>query len=307
MTKRTNDSIFKYSSANNIDHIFSSSDTATLKFSLPADFNDPFELFLTLDFNRDPDELAFYLDIIGGKLLQLPTTCFSVSPVVTPMWAHYAQNSQGFVIEFSEGKLADAFPDALFRNVNYSDVPTVDLSGLLVRAHRIMKFRYNKWLTDAIFSSAYFTKTDCWSYEQERRMVIDDKFVRSAGSLLLMDVPRDTIRSIICGPKASTDTADKLKEIAADIGCQYYELRMGRSSATPFFVDTSGNPFAFCEAGIVRSAYYCRECREPTGERVETCSWCMIDDDARQRAAQSNSFRLLDRLGLLESYIKNSP
>lgn len=307
MSKLTSGSIFKYSSANNIDHIFSVAEKATLKFSLPADFNDPFELFLTLDFNRDPDELAFYLDLIGGELLQLPTTCFSVSPVVTPMWAHYAQNSQGFVIEFSESKLADAFPNANFRSVQYSDVPTMDLSELLARAYHIMKFRYNKWLIDAIFVSAYFTKTVCWSYEQERRMVIDHEAVRAAGNLLLLDVPGDTIRSIICGPKASPEVAEKLKQIAGDIGCQYYDLRMGRSSAIPYMIDKSGNPFVFTKSGISQCDYHCQECNEPTGEGVETCSWCLIDDGARYRAAQNNSFRLLDRLGLLESYIKSCP
>lgn len=108
--------LYKYASPNNITHIFSELDKATVKFSLPMEFNDPFELFLTIDFNRNPEELAFYLDLIGDGM-QFPTTCFSTSPVVVPMWAHYAQNSQGFVIEFSENKLKGAYPDARFGNV----------------------------------------------------------------------------------------------------------------------------------------------------------------------------------------------
>lgn len=93
--------IYKYVSPGNVDNVFSHPGKATLKFSLPSEFNDPYELFLTIDFNRDPEELAFYLDLIGENL-QFPTTCFSLSPNVVPMWAHYAQNHQGLVIEFSE-------------------------------------------------------------------------------------------------------------------------------------------------------------------------------------------------------------
>jgi hypothetical protein len=42
-----------------------SHDGATLKFSLPSEFNDPFELFLTVDHNSPPATLAFYDEVIG--------------------------------------------------------------------------------------------------------------------------------------------------------------------------------------------------------------------------------------------------
>ena len=96
--------IYKYIGPEHIDKVFHSSDVVTLKCSLPKEFNDPYELFLTIDFNERPDALAYYADAIG-ELPQLPTTCFSRSPVVIPMWAHYAQNHQGFAVEFSEDGL----------------------------------------------------------------------------------------------------------------------------------------------------------------------------------------------------------
>lgn len=74
---------------------------ATLKFSLPREFNDPFELFLTVDHNSSPATLAFYEEVMG-EILDMPTTCFSSNPDVVPMWAHYGQNGQGFVIEVDE-------------------------------------------------------------------------------------------------------------------------------------------------------------------------------------------------------------
>ncbi|NKN15515.1 DUF2971 domain-containing protein [Rhizobium laguerreae] len=296
--------VYKYVSPNNIAHIFSDPEKATVKFSLPADFNDPFELFLTIDFNRDPDELAFYLDLISDGL-QFPTTCFSTSPIVVPMWAHYAQNSQGFVIEFSEAKLREAFPDARFGNVSYSDVPKRDLSELLMRAHQIKKFRYVMWLRQAIFDSAYFTKTLCWSYELERRMIVEHEATRVAGDMMLLDIPREAVSAIICGPRASPETAASLNQIATDIGCNFFSLRMGKSSATPYMVDQRGMPFVAGNDEIREAEFQCKECREPTSEGVHRCSWCEIDDDTRQRAAGNNSFRLLQHLGLLEDYIRD--
>lgn len=304
MGEESNKYLYKYASSNNIKYIFADPDCSTIKFSLPADFNDPFELFLTIDFNRGADELAFYLDLIGDGL-QFPTTCFSTSPIVVPMWAHYADNSQGFVIEFSETKLMEAFPDARFGNVKYSDVPTKDLSELLARAHQIKKFRYVMWLRQAIFDSAYFTKMLCWSYELERRMIVDREATRVMDEMMLVDIPREAVTAIICGPKASAETAVNLKQIASDVGCRYFELRMGKSSAIPYMIDEHGSPFVTVNDEIREAEFHCEECREPTNDAIRRCSWCEIDDDARERAAGNNSFRLLARLGLLDEYIRN--
>lgn len=306
MREETKPRIYKYCSPRIVDNVFSIDGKAALKFSMPNEFNDPYELFLTIDFNRDPEELAFYLDLIGDNL-QYPTTCFSLSPSVVPMWAHYAENHRGFVIEFSEEKLAREFEKSRFGSVTYSDSPAHDLSELLMKAHQIRKFRHNLWLIEAVLSAGYFTKTQCWSYEQERRMIVEQSMTRSVGDIMLLDVPRDAITGIVCGAKATDETKAKLKDIADGIGCNYLELRVGRSSATPYMVDNAGNPFHFGAGKIDPTQFYCEECQEPTTEGVFRCSWCSIDDEARYQAAMSNSFRILDRHGLLDDYLRNAP
>jgi hypothetical protein len=87
-----------------LDVAFEKEDYCGFKFSFPKDYNDPYELFLTINFEDDPEVIAFYNEIVR-EIHQLPTTCFSNSPIVTPMWAHYAHNSKGFVIEIDEDKL----------------------------------------------------------------------------------------------------------------------------------------------------------------------------------------------------------
>jgi hypothetical protein len=294
--------IYKYIGPEHIDKVFHSSDAITLKCSLPKEFNDPYELFLTIDFNERPDALAYYADAIG-ELPQLPTTCFSRSPVVIPMWAHYAQNLQGFAVEFPEDALVKAFPESHLGDVSYSDTPRQDLCEILYRAYEIGKPRYTYFLRRGVFNAAYFTKASCWSYEQERRMIASEADTRQVGPLTLLDAPNDCITSIICGPRASEQTKLALIKKAEEIDCRYFELRIGKSSATPYFVDTDGEPFSFDLTEIAPSHQHCEACKEPIALAAEQCSWCQINDELRQHVASRNPFRILDHYGLLESYV----
>jgi hypothetical protein len=297
--------IYKYIGPEHIDKVFDSSHAVTLKCSLPKEFNDPYELFLTIDFNERPDALAYYADAIG-ELPQRPTTCFSRSPAVIPMWAHYAENHQGFAIEFSEEGLAKAFPESGLGDVTYSDTPTEDLSDMLYRAYVIGKPRYTYFLQRGVFSAAYFTKTSCWSYEQECRLIVPESDTRKAGPLFLLDVPNECVTSIICGPRAPDQIKLALIEKAQEIGSRYFELRIGKSSATPYFVDTDGQSFLFDLTEMAPSLQHCETCKEPIAVAAEQCSWCQIDDELRRHVASRNPFRILDHLGLLESYIEGA-
>lgn len=299
MTKR----LYKYIGSGNIPRVFSSKENITLKCSMPKDFNDPYELFLSTDFNIDPELLAAYAEAIG-ELPQLPTTCFSTSPVVVPMWAHYAENHQGFVVEFSEEEIERALPSSRIGSVRYSDEPLDDFSDLIARVVHIAKPRYTYFLQSAIFSAAYFTKMSCWSYEQERRLIVPLSVVREPDHLMLLDLPAAAVTNIICGARASSETKTQLRQISNELSCGYYELRIGRSSAIPFLARDDHGPSAFNGSGIAASTFSCQECLEPLMSQQERCSWCQIDDDMRAYAASRKAFRILDHYGALEGYIR---
>lgn len=74
------------------------------------------------------------------------------------MWAHYAKNHEGFVIEFDEEILKKHFKDYRFDNVIYKDTKDEELEELLARAHVIRKPRYTHMLHRRLFFVAYFTK-----------------------------------------------------------------------------------------------------------------------------------------------------
>lgn len=125
--------IYKYFSHNVLDLVFSREGHCGIKCSLPKDYNDPFELFLGADLNVGPEGLATYRELIY-ELPQYASTCLSKSPVVAPMWAHYAQNHSGFVIEFDVEAIKEAFPDLAIKDVSYRDEPDDSIATSLARA-----------------------------------------------------------------------------------------------------------------------------------------------------------------------------
>lgn len=294
--------LYKYLAADLVDTIFTKDNEVTIKFSKPKDFNDPYELFLATDFGGDPEMLACYAEAID-ELPQYPTTCFSRSPILIPMWAHYAYNHNGFVIEFSEEALLEVFPESHFNNVAYQDGPAHDFSDLVARILHIKKPRYTYFLQRAVVSAAYFTKSTCWAYEQERRMVVRDKDVRLSGDLMLMNIPGTCVSSIICGARATHETKISLNEVAQRYSAKFYELRIGKNSAVPYLIDSIGRAHSFIDTEIVPSKNSCASCSEPIEENEENCAWCQITDEIKREAAMTNAYRIIDHYGGLEEYI----
>ncbi|WP_091035216.1 DUF2971 domain-containing protein [Microbacterium oxydans] len=282
-----------------------SHDGATLKFSLPREFNDPFELFLTVDRNSSPDTLAFYEEVIG-EIAGMPTTCFSSHPDVVPMWAHYGQNGRGFVLEVDEDLLsADLRDDGVIEDVTYRDSSPDELAGLLARAQFRQKPRDIYFLRNGVYNAAYFTKATCWSYEKERRLVLNGATdLLQAGGVSVLPIPRQFVTAVILGSNVDTDTESKLRSYAAEIGCKVYKCRIGRSSITPYFTNSDGSTCVFAGGAISEAENSCQSCGEPM-EDGDSCSWCRIQEADRHDAAASNSWRLIASAGLLQDYINS--
>jgi hypothetical protein len=278
-------------------------DGAVFKCSYPKDFNDPYELFLTINFKERPDALAFYQEVIGA-LPQLPTTCFSNSPSVTPMWAHYGKNLEGIVVQLDEECLSKHFPDSGFGDVDYEDGPPDGLTDLLYRAFVIGKPRYTYLLRQGVFSAAYYTKHKCWEYEQERRMICSESEIELRDGVLLMHIPRSCITALIVGPRANQQNRDFIERYAEGTACAYFMMQIGRSSSEPYFLDSSGTSYAFKDGQITACANRCKECKEPIDDST-LCSWCAISDDHREAAAATNPYRMLAHAGILGDYIKS--
>jgi hypothetical protein len=208
--------VYKYFSSEVLELVFNRDGFCGLKCSLPKDYNDPFELFLSVDLNVSAECMATYREIVN-ELPQLPTTCFSKSPIVPPMWAHYGQNHSGFVLEFNVQGLRDCFENIRLADVNYRDTPDPMLKTHLEHATGTRKPRHAVQLISAAMSAGYFSKYTEWSYEQESRLVAPTEYVENIAGNDILFVPSSCVTKMIVGQNFPTDKADTASKIAAGV------------------------------------------------------------------------------------------
>ncbi|MBY3123216.1 DUF2971 domain-containing protein [Rhizobium laguerreae] len=298
--------LFKYFSAESIEHVFIRDEHVGIKCSLPQDYNDPFELFLGVDLDQETELLATYREVVEEIPAQL-TTCFSKSPVVAPMWAHYANNHSGYVIGFDVVQFQELFPEILIHDITYADRPSETLVGFTQMAAQRKKPRDAAHLRNAVRFHGYFTKYLEWSYEQEARAVNFEEYVEDVNGYKILYVPKQCIAAIISGAKSSLQTRQTLTEAASELDAQFYNERIGRSFPTPYLVPDGGNPSVFSSGEIGDAVGICRECSEPLRVAGDLCPWCSINESHQLAAAAGNPFRILDSYGLLDEYLEKFP
>lgn len=296
--------IYKYIGSDVLEMVFSKEDFCGFKFSYPENYNDPYELFLTINFENDKEIAAFYNEVVQ-KIQQYPTTCFSRSPIVTPMWAHYAHSSRGYVIEIDENSLKECFPEAVINDVVYQDSPRSELESTFAYAFRRGKPRDLMFLLYGVQNAAYFTKNSCWQYELERRLVVSDDDVVHVNNNMIFYIPIHCVSAIIAGPKTKNDDRVKAIGIASKNNCRYFEVCIGRSSSDPYLLDEAKNTFIFDGSDIVKSTHACPICKEPISKDQSACLWCSIDEVDKFKAASKNVLRMMSERGDLDRYIQD--
>lgn len=298
--------IFKYFSGINLGHAFARDGHVGIKCSYPQDYNDPYELFLGIDLDQGSELLATYSEVVQEVPSQL-TTCFSKSPVVAPMWAHYADNHRGFVIGFDVAQFQDAFPHLLVREVFYLERPSEDLVRFTEMAAHRRKPRDAMFLRNAVTYHSYFSKYQEWSYEQEVRAVNFEDYIEDVKGDQILYVPKQCVATVVPRAKAADSMKTALSEVAAKLGADFYDEKIGRSFPRPYLVASTGTASVFAEGTIAAPEGTCEECSEPIKSNGTRCAWCSINDAERLNAAQNNPLRMMDNHGLLEKYLDSFP
>ena len=295
-------SLYKYVDPRFLDRALTDDGKVCLKFEHPKNYNDPLELFLTLRGQEsEPFVIAYYKTILG-EIPQLPTTFFSKRPDVIPMWAHYAKEHTGFALEINEEALCDNISIGYIEDVEYVDESGIAEWGSINFAATTKKPRHTHFVQTAAFKNAYFTKNRCWTYELERRLVIDPGMFPDE-KIMVLQLPPECLRGIIAGISTNDVQREKLRFVAKEFACSYYEMRIGRSSCIPYFSDEEGNSYVFDKSEIKKADHVCRGCYEPFDDcEIKYCQWCTIDDSDVKEAWQSNPFTLIDHLGLREKF-----
>lgn len=205
-----------------------------LWFSNPEDFNDPFDCNLQFDFENTPEEIEAFCKEINempenahrrmneGQLRarinelisnpeifikndldqnieetkKLGICCFSESDRNLLMWSHYADKHQGVCLTFDANCNKDLFLAYPFC-VEY-----------------LTKFPKINWIKDRgkfkLRRFAFATKSSEWSYEEEVRIIRDDRNAPYRGKVKFK---KEALREIKFGNKSTTDDRNIVKSV----------------------------------------------------------------------------------------------
>jgi len=125
--------------------------------SAPNSFNDPFDCSLqliNLDYKNQKNFNKKSVDRFRERLEEIGVCCFSRTNDSILMWAHYANSHRGFCCEFTSD------------DNNSEGLHPLDVCY----ANNFKKLDFHFNADDAIANMIY-TKSDCWSYEEELRIL----------------------------------------------------------------------------------------------------------------------------------------
>lgn len=154
-------------------------------------------------------------DAYRARFGRIGIACFTPNWNCPPMWAHYAQNWQGFLLEYQVNSIELATSGDV--NVSFAWVRYVER----VEQSTLSEFLFSPYETAKRYLS---TKSLPWSYEQEWRLV---NFARANSNVPLpagMDLTK-----IIVGPKSSGDQTRCLVDKAKNWNVAIERLHIGRN------------------------------------------------------------------------------
>ena len=158
----------------------------------------------------------------GRKWAETPkpfgVACFTVKPDNLLMWSHYADKHQGFCLEFDTGKDPFINRREWIYSVNYSDLyPRLSLRDIFPEP------------PPTIYSamSILTTKSTCWSYEQEWRLL------DMQGDHRLEYEPK-ALTSVYFGWKMSQQDRELVEQALAEGGFTGTKYQMRQSKKREF-------------------------------------------------------------------------
>lgn len=219
-------SLYKYVTATTLDYILNGS----IRFTQPGGFNDPFELALEV-FNpnhNEGDRVQLRFDVLSQESLidsyrlesnfqhencndifsrelisnlnkEIGILCLSKNADSHLMWAHYADEYSGAVIEFDENH--EYFSG--LTEVRYEkDRPIIHMDYFLKN--------------ETIPISNLCIKSDIWDYEKEYRLIRSlrdckkNKAKAKQFDIYTNDIPLDAIKAVTLGERCSLESARKI-------------------------------------------------------------------------------------------------
>lgn len=200
--------------------------------SSPEELNDPFEMkVLTLDTKRiakDGGDVDLYQRILDLFTKKIQLCCFSNSSRKRlPLWAHYANNHQGFCIEYGIKNKDPLFPVRYSSQRIISRTIVTNLCNAFLNGYQSNKKLDSEfWHYYQILFLTFCTKSSDWQYEHEFRFIDSNRKPNSPGELLPLFSSGLTISKIFLGIKCSAQNEKELVRIGKILNIPVYKMRI---------------------------------------------------------------------------------
>jgi hypothetical protein len=159
------------------------------------------------------------LELIVQHLNTLGIFSLSEVPDDLLMWAHYAANHTGFVLEFDDGhawfwaQRPQGDDCGVLKKVSYADEPS------------------SRYLAELKAHEVFYTKGTKWEYEREWRIIrpLAESSMSPSEGVFLFDVPAPAITGVIAGLRTSSESLQELQKVHQS-NHRLTHLRIGRIS-----------------------------------------------------------------------------
>lgn len=155
------------------------------------------------------------------------------------MWAHYANEHKGFLIEFSSDFMEDT------HGITHEEIKPVSYSNF--RPTLLFEEVESKIM------APFYIKGDSWFYENEWRIVLpltSCHIVKEDG-IHLFKFNRKSIISVVCGCKMSQENKTKIRKIMKDpdlCNSTYYEAKLDNEHTTVIIDSYFGDNYEWSNA-----------------------------------------------------------
>ncbi len=244
--------IFKYIDIEGGEEMLKNS---TLLFNNSRNFNDPFDCYTELiDFSgitneylskthknkypyvkrqqrreylrsltiKEKEEISEHLknQALNNKILNYGISCFSKKEDNILMWSHYSKNHEGLCVGFNLEKLFK-----YIKSLNYS------INAPIFQINYVDEFNATNFFSnqkDALFN-LFSTKSKCWEYEKEIRIMLTPIDFNKEGKFLL-NFSNHIIDEIIIGTNCDFN---KINNIVKNYpNAKIYKMEMSKNSFT---------------------------------------------------------------------------
>jgi hypothetical protein len=289
--------LFKYVSNKSAKSALRTEGQFSLRFNLPKNYNDPYELFLNTDKPLETHEEISFYECFLRQLPEEAVSCFSKRPESVVMWAHYCDEGTGICLGIDETNLVNQFEQAFIDDVEYTAEPAMVSAYAVKYAVTTKKNRHTEQLMRMAMRAAYFRKRDDWSYEHERRLIVSQNVVPEIDGRMIATFPATCLRFIIVGPKADSALVEHVVDWAVRSDISVLRMHYSRKRYQPFFTSDT-NSFEWRDGEFVSPEFRCDKCMEPIAQDARVCEWCHVSDEDKRLALISSQFALFRMYGL---------